>query len=414
MHLVLSNKLASSTQGMWYSLLQVGYQCLTVSHNYLHVAECMNELTLSLPPLQMVPVDRQAEAYQQHMGRGYYTRVVTKLRNIPEYAEASEAEIDEAVGSLTECELFRTRYDCFPATVEETSKGYALEVIADREFVEAERLLHDAAKSKVEERYEKLSKLPVKLMLTVQPTELSHTGGIYNARLDALLLVWDHILEWNDGSLIIPRRVDLNKLPPTLLTPLLYGSGWSTYISDKRSDVQTVVKSPSDKLHKKEIDLVFNLTSKKDNLIAAVIKTVVDYNRNRQFHERECNNHHFIQDVTSAMGVKKLPEIAENLGKQLEQSRRLCTEILPKTEFVDHADLNDFVRECRVNNTLSELHMNDVEYLVAKFFHFHVRNWEQSRNLDQWRCPVEDCQLKKLEEHLEKLSLTSDRKCVVL
>lgn len=348
------------------------------------------------------------------MERGYYTRVVTKLRNLPEYAEASGEEIENAVANLAEYELFRTRYDCFPATVEETSKGYALEVTSDREFVEAERLLHDAAKSKVEERYEKLSKLPVKLLFRVQQTELSNVSGIYNARLDAMLLIWDHILEWNNNSLVIPLRVDLKKLPPTLLTPLLYGSDWSTYISYKRSNMQAVVKSQFDKLHKKEIDLVFNLTSKKDALIAAVIKVVVDYNRNKQYHERECNNDHFIRDVTSAMGIKKLPEIAESLGKQLEQSRRLCTVMLPRTEFVDHAVLDDFIRECHATNTLSELHMKDVEYLLAKYFHFHVRNWEQSHSPDQWTCPVEDCQLRKLEEHLEQLSLSSDSKCVVL
>ena len=90
-------------------------------------------------------------------------------------------------------------------------------------------------------------------------------------------------------------------------------------------------------MHKEEIELLFKLTKEKDGLVDAVIKTVIDYNRNKQYHERECNNRHFIRDVTTAMGIKKLPEVRESLGTQLEQSRRLCMETLPRTDFVDHA-----------------------------------------------------------------------------
>lgn len=347
------------------------------------------------------------------MDRGYHARVKNKLKKLPEYAEKSEEDLDKMVTNLTEFEPFRDKYDCFPVTVEATSKGYALEAIADGAGVEAQRLPHHIAKGKVEDRYENVCKLPVKLVLRIKPTEQAPVK-IFDAQLDVALLIFDHIFEWNDSSLVIPKRVDLNTLPPVLMTPVLHKSEWSTYVSNQRSKVRAAVKSRSDKLHKKEINLLFQLTTRKDGLISSIIKTVIDYNRNKQYHERTCNNQHFIEDVTRAMGVPKLPEIGESLGKQLEQSRQLCIETLPRSEFADHADLDDFVRYYCESDDLSQLHIRDIEYLVGKYFHYHVRHWEQSHHPDQWTCQEEDCQLNNLEEQLEKLSLSGERKCLIL
>ena len=336
--------------------------------------------------------------------------MVAKLRRLPDYTEASEEEVEEAVTNLTDFEPFRTKYDCFPAAVEETSKGFALEATADHEWIEAGQLPHIASRAKVEERYEKLSKLPVKLVLQSKQVP----GSVFDARLDAVLLIFDHVLKWDESSLVIPRRVNLKQLPPSLMTPILHGSEWSAYINNQRSKLQTVVQSRSDKLHKKEIDLIFKLTTKKDIVISAVINTVIHYNRHKQYDERDCNNLHFIHDVTTAMGIKKLPVIGESLGALLERSRLLCVETLPRTEFVDHADLDDFIRHCCESSSLSELGICDVEYLIIKYFHFHVRHWELSHYPDQWTCQEPGCQLKKLEKLLEKLALSDEKKCVIL
>ena len=353
---------------------------------------------------------RQDEAFEQHKNRGYHARVVAKLRNLPEYASASAEMIERAVSDMTECELFRTKYDCFSGVIEQTSKGYTYEAMADLARIEAEQLQHDIAKSKVRERYDSLSRLPMRLMLQIKRAD-QPPARIFDAQLDAALLVLDHVIEWNASSLVIPRRVDLNKLPPTLMTPVLHGSEWSIYVSSQRSKMRSVVKSRSNKLHKKEIDLVFKLTTKKDSVISAIVKTAIEYNRKKQYDERDCNNQHFIKDVTAAMGIKRLPEIGESLGRQLEQSRQLCMETLPRTEFADHAELDDFIRD---GNTLSQLNIRDVEYLIGKYFHFHVRHWERLNCPHQWTCEEDSCQLKKLEEQLEMLSLSSDRKCSIM
>ena len=358
--------------------------------------------------------ERQKQMYEQHVERGYPTRVAKKLRKIPEYAQMSDEEFDSLVTSLTEFEAFRNRFDCFPATVEETTKGYALDVTADKEWVEAERLPHDVARSKVKERYESVCKLPVKLVLRVKPTDQPAPGGTFDARLDAALLIWDHIFEWNSSSLVIPDRVDLKTLPPAMMTSVLCGSKWATYVINQRSKMRSAAKSHPEKVHKKEIDLLFKLTTKKDDLIFAIIKTVVDYNRNKEYHKRDCNNHHFIRDVTNAMGIKQLPVIGESLGDLLEQSRRLCMDTLPRTDFVDHAELDGFIRYYSENNDLSRFTIKDIEYLIGKYFQFHLRNWELCDHPDKWTCQERDCQLGHLEEQLEKLSLSGERKCSIM
>ena len=353
---------------------------------------------------------RQDEAFEQHKDRGYHARVAAKLQNLSDYDAASAEVIERAVSDMTECELFRTKYDCFSGIIEQTSKGYTYEAMADLARIEAEQLQYDTAKSKVRERYDSLSRLPVRLMLRIKQTD-QPPARIFDAQLDPVLLVLDHIIEWNANSLIIPQRVDLNKLPPTLMTPVLHGSEWSIYVSSQRSKMRNVVKTRSDKLHKKEIELVFKLTTKKDGVISAIVQTAVNYNKHKHFHERDCNNRHFIQDVTAAMGIKRLPEIGESLGRQLKQFRQLCVETLPRTEFADHAELDEFIRD---GDSLSQLNIRDVEYLIGKYFHFHVRHWERLNYPNQWTCEEDGCQLKKLEGQLEMLSLTSDRKCSVM
>ena len=210
---------------------------------------------------------------------------------------------------------------------------------------------------------------------------------------------------------MIPERVDLNTLPPTMMTSVLHGSKWSAYVTNQRSSMRRAAKSHPEKVHKKEVELLFKLTTKKDNVISAIIWTVLGYNRYKEYHKTDCNNDHFLRDITNAMGIKQLPNIGESLGNLLEQSRRFCMNTLPRTEFVDHAELDGFI--CN-NCDLSQLTIKDVEYLIGKYFQFHLRNWELSHHPDQWTCQERNCQLAHLEEQLEKISLSSERKCTIM
>ena len=117
-----------------------------------------------------------------------------------------------------------------------------MDAAADSVWVEEQYLPLDTAKSKVEERYEKVCKFPVKVFLRVKPTAQAPptggVGGVFGAQLDAALLIWDHLFEWNDSSLVIPQPVDLKRLPPALITSVLCGSKWATYVANQRSKLR--------------------------------------------------------------------------------------------------------------------------------------------------------------------------------
>ena len=175
--------------------------------------------------MQIATDFEQEELYEQHAHRGYNARVIKKLRMLPEYVEESDEALEQMANSLTEVEPFTEMYDCFPAIVKETSRGYVMDAAADGVRIETEHLPHNTAKSKVEQHYESLSKFPVKLVLQVKaPQQGSAVTSTCDAELEAVLLIKDHIFEWNSSSLVISQPVDLKTLPPALIMLVLCGS----------------------------------------------------------------------------------------------------------------------------------------------------------------------------------------------
>lgn len=316
--------------------------------------------------------------------------------------------------TLTAIELFREKYDCFQAIVEEPSKQLAIGASQDKVLIDQTQLHFREATGKVSERYEMFCKFPVKLVLRVKPTQrgTARSGDVVEAPLHAALLVSDHLFEWDESSLVIPSKVNITKLP-ALTTGILHGSEWFTYILNQRAKLDATISSPPDQLHNQEINLMFDLTTKRDDLINSVIKTVVNYNRNKVYHHRKCNNRHFIRDVTRALGVKKLPAFGVSLKQQLEKSRRRCNRTLSRTELANHANLDAYVSDLD-DETLNDLGIVDLEYLVGKYFHYHVESWELCPDPDQWSCQEVNCQLAKLEEQLEKRALSSGSNCPLL
>lgn len=316
--------------------------------------------------------------------------------------------------TLTAVELFREKYDCFQAIVEEPSKHLATGASQDKELIDRTQLHLREATEKVSERYTAFCKFPVKLVLRVKPTQrgAARSGDVVEASLHAALLVSDHLFEWDESSLVIPSKVDLTK-QPALATGILHGSEWFTYIINHQTKLDATISSPPDQLHDQEINLMFDLTAKRDDLINAVLKIIVDYNRNKVYHHRKCNNRHFIQDVTKALGVKKPPALGASLKQQLEKSKRHCSRKLSRTELANHADLDAYVSDLD-EETLNDLTIVDLEYLIGKYFHYHVGSWELCPDPDQWSCQEVNCQLTKVEEQLERRALSSESTCLLL
>ncbi len=352
----------------------------------------------------------QNVAIQTHIPKGYYSKVMAKLRDLPEYAKKPDHELHYLVEALTEVESFRVNYECFRAIVETPIETLTMELSLDKDLVDRTQLQRSVATDNVAERYARVCKFPVKLVLRVKPSQCG--GSVGESSLHAALLISDHLFEWDERSLVIPKKVDFTK-QPTLTTGVLHGSEWFTYIVQKRSKLDEVLTSPPGTLHENEIDLMFELTTKKDDLIKSVIKSVTDYNRHKQYHSRSCNNRHFIQDVAGALGVKKLPAFGASLKQQLEKSKRQCSRTLSRADLTTHDNLDAYVNGLG-EEKLHELAVVDIEYLVGKYFFFHVEKWEQSQAPDQWTCQQRNCQLTHIEEQLERTALSSQSNCVLL
>ena len=354
--------------------------------------------------------DDQKMAIQSHTPKGYYSKVTTKLRELPKYAGREDEELHDLVEALTGVEPFRAKYECFQAIVESPIETLVLESSEDKHLMDQTQLQHSVATGKVAQRYKKVCEFPVKLVLRVKPARCSSSVGEYS--LHTALLISDHLFEWNETSLVIPKVVDFSK-QLTLTTRVLYGSEWFTYITCQRSKLEETITSPPDSLHKDEMDLIFELTAKKDDLIMSVIKVIIDYNQNRVYHDRMCNHRHFIQDVTRALGVNKLPDFGASIKQQLDKSKGQCSRKLSRTDLATHTDLDTFVGDLG-ERKLSELAVVDLEYLLGMYFHFHVESWESSPSPDQWTCQERNCQLTHIEEQLERAALASKSNCVLL
>ena len=354
--------------------------------------------------------DDQQVAIQAHTPKGYYSKVMTKLRQLPEYAAKKDHELHDLVEAFTEVESFRAKYECFQAIVEIPSETLTIESLEDKYLVDQTQLHHSVATEKVAARYKRVCKFPVKLVLCVKPAQGG--GSVSEASLHAALMISDHLFEWDERSLVTPKKVDFTK-QPALTTGILYGSEWFTYVVQKRSRLEGTITSPPDSLHKKEIDLMFELTTKKDDLIRSVIRTVINYNRDKKYDHKLCNNRHFIEDVTRALGVSKLPAFGTSLKQQLEKSKRQCSRKLLRADLTTHANLDAYVHGLG-EEKLCELTIVDLEYLVGKYFFFHIQDWEQSLAPDQWTCQERNCQLTNIEEQLERTALSSQSNCVLL
>ena len=361
---------------------------------------------------QLANGDQQA-ALEAHTKNGYYSRVAAKLRKMQSHADKPDSELHDLVEMLTNVEAFRANYDCFRDVVESPIQDLALDASLDKGLVDRAQLHHQVATEKVTERYESACKFPVKLVLCLKPSQrgIMPQGRIIESSLHEALLVSDHLFEWDESSLVIPRKTDLAK-QPALTTGILYGSEWFTYVVHQRPKLEAVISSRPNRLHDQEIDLMFNLTTKKDDLMKSVIKTIIDYNRNKSYNHVKCNNRHFVCDVTKALGVKKLPAFGASLKQQLEKSKRQCTRTLARAELANHTDLDTYVCGLGEEN-LVKLTTVDLEYLVGKYFHCHVESWERSDDPDQWSCHVANCQLNNVEKQLERTALSS-QSCVLL
>ena len=274
------------------------------------------------------------------------------------------------------------------------------------------------AKERSEHRFAHLCDLPLKVVLT----PLSHGGRIVSrfakllemqfGPLHAALQVGNVILEWNDSSLVRPHFCDFED---QLLQSDVQGlSQWAEFTSQQYGKVRAAVTSSD---YQKQIELVYHVTAEKHRQIKALVDVIIKYNTTYYYNLFDRNCQHFVADALKALGVEKPTEFTGGLReyfKALKEGRSSSV----YAKFANHAELDKYVKEKEDSGEIKTMTQNDLEFLLAQCFRFHLEQKSQlqdkNADLSNWVCTESSCCMDRLERliHYETMHIHNFRAIV--
>ena len=297
----------------------------------------------------------------------------------------------------------------------EIIENCALDVIDEKLSEEDPNVLTSLELSKAQERSEHrfahLCDLPLKIVLT----PLSRGGHIVSrfaqllemefGPLHAALQVGNVVLEWNDSSLVMPHFCNFED---QLLQSDVQGfSHWAEFTSRQYDKVRAAVTASD---YRKQIELVYHVTAEKHRQIQALVDVIIKYNTTYYYNLFDRNCQHFVSDALKALGVEKPIQFTGGLRdyfKALKQGR--SPSVVAK--FTDHSMLDRYVKEKEDSGEIKTMTQNDLEFLLAQFFRFHLEQksqlQDQNADLSNWVCKESTCCMERLERliHHETLRI---------
>ena len=326
--------------------------------------------------------------------KSFERTAISKLKKLPDpsYREYGENQVALEAKDLIDPTSIMDRY--FSEIVHnllEERVDEKLQEEANSEFVTS--VEKEAGRERSKWRVEDAAKLEVKLLLRqcngASMGRLARTAASllhmeYGPLHTSLLINNSILLEWNTCSLVIPERYDgANQHYPLMTTAF------------QRTDHVSLIRyNPED-----EVDLMFQATKSKLDILKALIDVISQYNGLYYYHTISRNCQRFVIDALKAMGCKNPPKFEGNLQAYFERLKAGSCQ----PEFTNHEELDHYVI-ANVLNSQNErpLSSQEKEYLLGQYFMFHVPNMTEDEQPERWRCPERDCQMNKLEEHLEE------------
>lgn len=311
---------------------------------------------------------------------GYRERVLYKLQHHPDKSLAKEKDI---IDKLTERERFR---DSFCTNiVEGISEALVVEASADFQKTD---ITDKEASDRAEKRMKIFSNFPVKILL--------YNVKRKSSQLSAALQVGTYYFEWGKTSLIVPKKVDeLTTKQPVLKVGLPQEGVWSSYVQELQPRISQALKQLDYDLL---IQLKYEFACKKDELLCALIDTVVRYNRVSAYSKRKCNSVHFIRDAQLALGIAQPNKVSRNVQEHSKKAKQAWKKQTPENIKIEtHGDLDTFVEETLALETMNQ---ETWDYVITKYFQFHVSGWEKDES-SQWSCSGQNCMLPKVEALVE-------------
>ncbi len=288
-------------------------------------------------------------------------------------------------------------YDAAESAVDENLDASKADLCTSLEFSMAAR--------KGEHQFAYVCDLPLKLLLTPlkRGRRVANTFAslleMQFGPLHAALQVGNVILEWNDSSLVTPylcayedeiMRIDMQPF-----------SKWVEYTGKHHSKMK---KAAEKRDFPEQIELIYTVASEKAGLIDRLIDVIVRYNKHYCYNLFDRNCQHFVSDALTALGVDKPIEFTGGLKdyyKKLVQGR---TPSVPE-KFKTHSELDNYVQQLKRNKQVSDIPQNDLEFILALYFRFHLESKSELRDdstaLREWKCEVKGCCFEDIEKLIE-------------
>lgn len=346
----------------------------TVIHcTYSHYPYIICALFVS--QFQGVSFENQEDILKKIKG-GYRAKVLHKVQHHPNKTLSRE---DNIVDNLTETERFRENF-CTDI-IEGVSEALVVETSADSQMAD---ITTEEARCRVEKRMKVFCSFPVKLLL--------YRAKRKSAHITTALQVGGYYFEWNRTNLIIPKRVDeLIATRPVLKVAVSQEGEWSSYLKAHEHGISHALKRLD---YDALIQLQYQLMHKKDELLCALIDTIVHYNRNNAYNFRKCNSTQFLREAQLVLGIEHPNKVtgAREYHKTVKEAWKKLTP--EKVQIKTHQDLDKYA-ELQREHVVQEV----LDYCIDLYFTLHVSKWEGDREEPgkEWSCS-KDCKLPIVEQ----------------
>lgn len=322
---------------------------------------------------------------------GYRDQVVLKFRDHPQYDQDRE---EEFVDILTEVERFHQYF--FSSLVDNTQK-VILDTSEDYKRRASGELTWGTVWRRTQERFEQLCNLPMSLIYRADLKHRKPRQSVLKTPLLVLLQVGNHTFEWNKAGLVIPCEMDLpNSQPVTterfvLVRNLDQQSQWKQSVTSWTSQInEAIEKNDEDAV----IAVMYDLSEKREKMMVSLIQLITSYNRYKQYHRKQCNNSHFVEEAMENLGILNPPTVSTTLRNHLESLAP--NSAIADKHFPAHYDLDLYLFENVGSKMLGKA---ELEFLVSKYFIFHMESCKGKR-VKEWTCTEPSCQLLDLLEKL--------------
>ena len=201
----------------------------------------------------------------------------------------------------------------------------------------------------------------------------------------AAIIIGDTVLEWNDSSLVIPRRFSETEW-----------AFWSTVHTHDRERMSPVPVRANDQETNKHFECIIEkiegIRQEKELLIQALVEMAVCYNTKLHYGVISNNCQHFAKDCLSAIGKSGDEKQFEGkVGELVDLLIKGGAQNTVPGDFATHEELNSHVMA-----NLEQMTEADMEYCLCLYHLFHAFKEKESE------CSDRTCQEKNLEEALER------------